>query len=256
MRNRRDVGPQRPIHAKIFEILARQIDQFLVIQIARGGDQNIRRRVIALIIIVDHGAIERAHRVLGADDGLAERMVFIEIAGEDVVEQVLGIVHFHLQLFEDDALFLFDVRFPKQRIAHHVGQDVEGQRQMLVQDLGVVTDHLLGGERVEAAADGIHRARDVFGRAVLGALEEHVLDEMRDAVLGGSFAARAGLDPDTERHTAHVRHLLTDDTHSVFQGCCFDIADSLNCGSHFTFTYILSRFQAGSGQAKSLRYNR
>src|SRR6202044_2446837 len=64
-------------------------------------------------------------------------------------------------------------------------------------------------------------------------------DEVRDAVLGGSFAARAGLDPDTERDAPHVKHLLTDDTHTVLQGCCFDIAESLNCASHFYLHFYL-----------------
>src|ERR1700685_592703 len=122
---------------------------------------------------------------------------------------------------------------------------------MLIQNLGVVTYHFLGSESVQAAADRIHRARDVFGRAILGALKEHVLDEVRDAVLFGSLAAGTGLDPDTHRHGADVGDFLTADTDPVFQVSCFDIAESLNCASHFAFTYILSRFQdlyiAGSG---------
>ena len=32
-----------------------------------------------------------------------------EIAGEDLVDEVLGIIHIHLQLFENDALFLLDI---------------------------------------------------------------------------------------------------------------------------------------------------
>jgi 23S rRNA (adenine2503-C2)-methyltransferase len=39
-----------------------------------------------------------------------------------------------------------------------------------------------------------------------------------------------------------MRHLLADHADPVFQSSCFDIAESLNCASHFTFTYILSRF--------------
>ncbi len=56
---------------------------------------------------------------------------------------------------------------------------------MLVEHLGVEADQLLGGEGVQIAADGIDRARDVFGGTARGALEQHVLDEMRDAVLLG-----------------------------------------------------------------------
>jgi hypothetical protein len=90
-------------------------------------------------------------------------MILIEVARKDIVQKILGVVHFHLQLFEDYPFFLLDVFLAKQGIAHHVGQDIEGDGQVFVQNLGVVTHHLLGGESVQAAADGIHRAGDFLG---------------------------------------------------------------------------------------------
>jgi hypothetical protein len=54
---------------------------------------------------------------------------------------------------------------------------------MLVADLDVVAGVFLGGDGVELPADRIDLLRDVLGRAVLGALEEHVLDEVGDAGL-------------------------------------------------------------------------
>ena len=86
---------------------------------------------------------------------------------------------------------------------------------MLVQHLDVVADQFLGSERVQAAADGIHRARDLLGRAVLGALEHHVLDEVRKTGLVQFFFARTGADPDPDRDAAHVRHPLGDDADTV-----------------------------------------
>ena len=88
---------------------------------------------------------------------------------------------------------------------------------MLVQYLGVEADQFLGGEGVQVAADGIDRPRDVLGRAVRGALEHHVLDEMGDAVLLRGLAARPGADPDPDGHGAHVRHGFGDDPHAVFR---------------------------------------
>ena len=46
-----------------------------------------------------------------------------------------------------------------------VGEDVDGQRQMLIEHLDVVAGVFLCGERVELAADRIDRLRDVFGAA-------------------------------------------------------------------------------------------
>ena len=152
-----------------------------MIQVARRGDQDVRRRVELLIVSLHRVAIEAADGLLGAQNRTPQRVAFPEIAGEDFVDQVFGIIHFHLQLFEDDALFLLDVVLLEQRIAHQIGHDVEGLGQMLIQHLHVVADQFLGSERVQPAADRIHRARDLFGGAVLGALEHHVLDEMGDA---------------------------------------------------------------------------
>ena len=47
--------------------------------------------------------------------------------------------------------------------------------------LGVEADHLLGGEGVHVAADRVDLGCDALRRAVLGALEHHVLDEVADA---------------------------------------------------------------------------
>ena len=45
-----------------------------------------------------------------------------------------------------------------------VGEDVDGERQVLVEHLDVVARVFLRGEGVELAADRIDRLGDVFGR--------------------------------------------------------------------------------------------
>ena len=51
------------------------------------------------------------------------------------------------------------------------------------------------------------------GRAFFRALEDHVLDEMRDAVQLRRFIAVA--DPDADRHRAHVVDPFGNQTHTV-----------------------------------------
>ena len=104
---------------------------------------------------------------------------------------------------------------------HDVRQQIDRKRQVLVEDLDVVAGVLLRRERVELAADRVDRLRDVLGRARVGALEEHVLDEVRDAALRVGLVPRAAHQPDADRHRPDVRHRLGDETKTGIE----DLAD-------------------------------
>jgi hypothetical protein len=105
-----------------------------------------------------------------------------------------------------------------------VSDHVEGDGQMLVEDLGVEADLFLGGEGVEHAADGIHFAGDGFGGAALRALEDHVLHEMGQAVFFRYFAARAVADPHAHGDRADVGHGLGEHHQAVGQDMLLNVA--------------------------------
>ena len=88
-----------------------------------------------------------------------------ERLGEELVHEIVGRVLDHLDLFEDDLLLALDVVGREHRVRHEVGEDVGGQRQVLVEHLDVVAGVFLRRERVELPANRIHLLRDVFGRA-------------------------------------------------------------------------------------------
>src|ERR1700722_16452502 len=205
-------------------MLPHQVDQRIVLQISRRGKQQVRRSVDRPIVLVDHLPVEALDGFARAQNRLAQGMVLPEVGGEDFVDQGVGAVRVHLDLFQNDALFLVDILIAEERMEHQVGQHVESPRQMLVEHLGVETDQLLGGEGVQVAADGVHRARDIFGGAVGSALEQHVLDEVRNAVLVGSLTARTGADPYSYGDGADMRHDLADDAHAISKRGHFDIA--------------------------------
>ena len=92
-------------------------------------------------------------------------MILPEALREELVDEIVGRVLDHLDLFEDDLLLALDVLGAERRVADDVGEDVDRERQVLVEHLDVVARVFLRGERVELAADRIDRLRDVFGRA-------------------------------------------------------------------------------------------
>ena len=133
------------------------------------------------------------------------------------MDEVVGRVLDHLDLFDDDFLLALDVFGAERRIADDVGEDVDGERQMLVEHLDVVARVFLRGERVELAADRIDRLRDVFRRPARRALEEHVLDEVRDAAALGRFVARPARQPHADADRTDLRHPLGEKTKAVIE---------------------------------------
>ena len=150
-------------------------------------------------------------------------MIAPEILGEDFVDQIVGRVLDHLDLFEDHLLLALDVVLREQRIADQIGEDVDGQRQVLVQHLQVIAGVFLRRERVDLAADGVHLLRYFFCTPARSALEEHVLDEVRDAGLLGGLVARAARQPDADGDRTHMRHPLGGEADTVGQHGATDV---------------------------------
>ena len=147
-------------------VLERALEQFLhapVFEIADGDDDEVRRDVGLREICLQRLLVERADALRRAEDRTAERMVAPEAFREDLVDQIVGRVLDHLDLFEDHLLLALDVFFGEQRIADQIGEDVDGERQMLVEHLEVIAGVFLRRERVDLPADRIHLLRDFFG---------------------------------------------------------------------------------------------
>ena len=158
-----------------------------------------------------------------------------EIFGEEFVRYGLGIVFLHANFFEDDVALFGDVFLGKERAQDQVGENVERQRQVLIKHLRTEADHLLGGKGVQVAADRVHFAGNLLGGAARGALKDHMLNEMRDAVQAGGFASRSGAKPDAHRYRACVGHGLGNQHETVGQHLTMDCglgAFHLNKSSH------------------------
>lgn len=147
-----------------------------------------------------------------------------ETSCENFVEHVLRIVQIHFDFFEDHLTFFFDVVRIEFRAKDEIRDDIERDRQMLVENFGVETYLLFGSERVQHAADRIHFASDGFRRPTLRALEDHVLDEMSEAVFFRDFPAGAIADPQADRDRPDVGHGLRDDDEAVGQNVLLNVA--------------------------------
>src|SRR5580765_1391672 len=144
-------------------------------------------------------------------------MILPEILCEDFVDDVIRIVLIHLDFFENHTALPLDVFRLKDWTEYKVAQYVQCDRKMFVENFDVEADAFFRGEGIHVSADGVHLPRNIFGRAVLCALEDHVLDEMRNAIPLWIFLARPGLDPYSDRDRADVLHFLADDGQPIGQ---------------------------------------
>ena len=106
----------------------------------------------------------------------------------------------------------------KRRMLQDVGDDVDGQRHVLLQHLGVVGGVFARGVGVEVAADRLDLLGDGARVAPPGPLERHVLEQVRDAGRSRRLVAGAGLDPDADRGGLDPIHRVGRDPQAVGQG--------------------------------------
>jgi len=182
--------------------------------------------------------LEAFHRLLGSEYGPAQGMVFPEVLGKYFVDQVVGIVLIHLDLFEDYSTFASYVLGIEHWMENQIAQNLKGDGNMFVEHFDVETDAFLGSEGIHVAADGIHLPGNLFGRAMFGPLEDHMLDEMRDAIPVRIFIAGTRLQPYSDGGAADVLHLLGDDDQAMRQDLAANIANFLD--------HIISESKANS----------
>ncbi len=146
------------------------------------------------------------HRLVG-------KGALLEIIEDDVVGRVVGLA----DLLQDDGALAFELGRVEGRVLQDVGEDVERERHVLLQHLGVIGRALARGIGVEVAADRLDLLGDGAGAAPLGALERHVLEKMRDAVDLRRLVPGADIDPQPERDRVHRIDAVGDDAQPVRQ---------------------------------------
>ena len=107
--------------------------------------------------------------------------------GGEIVHEVLRVVLDHRDLLEDDLALGVDVH--QGRREDHVRHHVEGDVDVVVGHARVDDGGLARRGRVQLAPHRIEQLRDLDSAVPLGALEEQVLDEVRDTRAPGRLVA-------------------------------------------------------------------
>ena len=195
-----------------------RLDHRLVGDVPRHRQDHIRGHVLRAEVALDRRKRQRARRLRGAADVASEGLVGPErFVGEDGGQFARAVLH-HGQLLEDDHALLLELDRVHLRGRHHVREDVDRLQGGPVGRLRVVDGQLAVGGGVVEPAHAFDRLGDLLrGRPARGALEEHVLEEVREARFRVGLVAAARAHVHADRGGSRLRHLARDDPQPVGQ---------------------------------------
>mmetsp|Transcript_11819 Transcript_11819/g.31902 ORF Transcript_11819/g.31902 Transcript_11819/m.31902 type:complete len:270 (-) Transcript_11819:93-902(-) len=181
------------------ELLARKLDKFCVIHGARGRNHHPIRRVIRLDVLPQLLLGDRLNVLHWTEDGVTERAVVEGREVQAVEDHLLSCLFHFLHLAQDDAPLEIQGVLVQGGVMQDIRQDVDALQQVVLEALGVVHGLLPRGVRVQMAAHVLDLLLELDAAAPTGALEGHVLQEMRRAVVFLRFEAAARIDPNADR---------------------------------------------------------
>ena len=123
--------------------------------------------------------------------------------GQQIEHEVVGRVLDRADLLDDDVLLALEFLRIEQAVGEDVADHVEREPDVAADHLGEIAGPLDAGLRVEVAADVLDRLGDIARAPPPRPLERHVLEQMRQAVLGDALVARARGDENADRGGAH-----------------------------------------------------
>ena len=115
-----------------------------------------------------------------ADDRLAIRMLAKRRSEQRVPNPIVRVVLRHRDLAQDDVLLLHALVGRQRRVQHRIREQIDRDRRVFAGQVDVIDRAIEGRVGVDVAAVRLDRRRDVASRAPLGALEQHVLEVMRE----------------------------------------------------------------------------
>ncbi len=184
-------------------------DELVVADVARRREHDLVVLVGTPVVAGERPLRDARDHLGGADHGASERMRAEHGLGREVVDEVVRRVLDHRDLLEHDLALGVDVG--ELRAEDHVRHHVERALEPVVGDPRVEHGSLARRRGVQLAAELVEDLRDLLRRVARGALEEQVLDEVRDACARVGLVARARADPEAERDRADAGNALGDD---------------------------------------------
>ena len=134
-----------------------------------------------------------------------------------IVDEVVGRIDAFAELGQDDLLLALEMLLVEMRRAHEIGDQLGDERQVAGQRPAVKHRLVARGPGVERSADILDRFGERARVAAAGALEHHMLDEMREAAELLRLGARADARIEAERDRLRARQRVDRDGQAIRQ---------------------------------------
>ena len=197
----------------------------LLSRIEKGGavegagdrDDDAGRRHVGIAEGVQRIDADVRERRVFAQDRTTKWLAGVERALVQFEDTIVRLIEGFAALLGNDALLFFQIVRRPVRCEENVGYEVERERRGFSDDARVVRCALVAGGGVHHAAGVFDGFSELARVTRAGALEGHMLEQMRDAVEFGGLPARADALPYAKRCRAEARHRIERDTHAVRQ---------------------------------------
>ncbi len=131
---------------------------------------------------------------------------------------VIVVVHAEPPFGRDDAALALDDFRIEREMGDAIGLELEDQLQRIARKPVLINGDVVAGEGVVRAALRFHEPVEVARLTARGAVEHHVLEEVREAGDARRLVAAARAHPVVERDVGDVAHRPDDDLHAVGEG--------------------------------------
>mmetsp|Transcript_26851 Transcript_26851/g.37472 ORF Transcript_26851/g.37472 Transcript_26851/m.37472 type:complete len:240 (+) Transcript_26851:802-1521(+) len=182
----------------IAEMRVRELDKLVVVDGSSANHHHAWRRVVCVNVVLDHLTIHRVDVLSGAKNGAPQGRTSKSSLVESVKYNLFDLSLDLLHLSENRALLSINVFWIKVRVLENICKDLESLPSILLEDTRKEHGLLPGGVSVQVATHVLNLHFQLALGAVLGSLKEHVLEEVRNAVVFLSFVSASSVNPHSD----------------------------------------------------------
>lgn len=176
---------------KILETFVQKCDDFALFYVSIEKEDGVFRTIVLTRETQGVGRLEGANPLTGAKDIVPERCAMEEDVLEIVVDEFGRRVVVALYLVANYLHLLVYLPLRINGMEHHIGQKINGARQVVAKNGRIEHGMALGGIGIELAAHAFKAVNHIECRPSLRSLERHVLAEMSQSFFASALILRA-----------------------------------------------------------------